>query len=112
MRLSDLLGFTVFDSTGVEVGRINDVRLVQDGPYIEGFGAGLRVEGFVAGPGGVGERLGFHRGGVEGPWILRVIFRSLERRGRYVTWDKVTKMEDGTVRLSVPASTLRPFTED
>src|SRR4051794_19249558 len=49
MRLSDLLSSTVFDAEGREVGRVRDVRLVQDGPIQGTFGAGLRVEGLIIG---------------------------------------------------------------
>ena len=112
MRLSEILDCTVFDAAGAKVGGVNDVRLVQDGPYIEGFGNGLRVEGIVAGPGKVAERLGFHRGATEGPWILRVIFQSLERRGRYIPWDNVDRIDDAAIHLNVAASELGPFRED
>ena len=110
MRLSELLQYTVVDAAGTTIGTVSDVRLVQDGPYVEGFGAGLRVEGLVAGPGKLGERLGYHRGGVGGPWILQVIFRSLERRGRYVTWDKVDRIDGDVIHLTVTAAELEPFT--
>ena len=112
MRLSDLLRNDVMDADGHKIGHVNDVRLVQDGPYVEGFGAGLRVEGLVAGPGKLAERLGFHRGGTEGPWILSVIFRNLERRGRYIPWTDVDRIENDVVHLAVRASELEPFTGD
>jgi sporulation protein YlmC with PRC-barrel domain len=111
MRLSEVLACRVVDAAGQEIGSVNDVRLVQDGPYVEGFGAGLRVEGFVTGSGRVGERLGYHRGGVEGPWILRTIFARLERRGCYVPWSKVDHVEDGVIRLSCPRGELEAFAE-
>ncbi|MEY2398007.1 MAG: hypothetical protein QOJ00_1181 [Actinomycetota bacterium] len=112
MRLSDLTRVAVYDVGGKRIGRLNDVRLVQDGPYVEGFGAGLRVAGFVAGSGRMGERLGFNRGGVDGPWLLKVFFLRLERRGRFVPWDKVARMENDAIHLSVSAAELRPFEPD
>jgi hypothetical protein len=111
MRLSELLRCSVVDASGHEVGGVNDVRLVQDGPYVEGFGDSLRVEGFVAGSGKMGERLGYHRGGVEGPWVLKVIFSALERRGRYITWDKVDRIDGDVIHLSVSGDELEPFSE-
>lgn len=111
MRLSELLACTVVDAAGEQVGRVNDVRFVQDGPYVEGFGAGLRVEGVVTGSGRVGERLGYHRGGVEGPWALRVFFAARERRGRYVTWDKVDRVDDHVIHLSCRRDDLAAFAE-
>jgi sporulation protein YlmC with PRC-barrel domain len=112
MRLSELLGCTVFDAAGDKVGGVNDVRLVQDGPYVEGFGAGLRVEGIVAGKGKVGERLGYHRGGVEGPWILKTVFSRLERRGQYISWDKVERIDDAVIHLNVAKAELSHFVEE
>ena len=38
MRLTDLLGAEVVDRCGQPAGRVHDVRLVQDGPLIGGFG--------------------------------------------------------------------------
>jgi sporulation protein YlmC with PRC-barrel domain len=35
MRLSDLLASTVFDHDGRAIGRVRDVRLVQDGPLVD-----------------------------------------------------------------------------
>jgi sporulation protein YlmC with PRC-barrel domain len=45
MRLTDLLGAEVIDQEGRSAGRVHDVRLVQDGPPVGGFGASLRVAG-------------------------------------------------------------------
>jgi sporulation protein YlmC with PRC-barrel domain len=38
MRLTDLLGAEVVDRSGQHAGRVHDVRLVQDGPLVGGFG--------------------------------------------------------------------------
>jgi hypothetical protein len=48
----------VVDGAGAELGRDEDVHVVQDGPVVEGFGALLRVEGLAIGAGGIGVRLG------------------------------------------------------
>jgi sporulation protein YlmC with PRC-barrel domain len=58
MRLSDLLGAPVRDGQGRSLGHVKDVRLVQDGPYVEGFGHQLRVAELVVGRGPMGTRLG------------------------------------------------------
>jgi len=49
MRLSELLGCVVVDERGRLVGRVHDVRLVQDGPPIGQFGASLRLLGLLVG---------------------------------------------------------------
>jgi hypothetical protein len=99
--MSDVLGAKLVDGDGVVVGVVSDVRLVQDGPFIEGFGSALRVDALVIGRGGVGVRLGYVRGGVRGPWPLRVLASRLEGRARLVRWTDVERIDDGyRTRLS------------
>jgi sporulation protein YlmC with PRC-barrel domain len=109
MLLSELIAAVVVDVDGRKVGAVGDVRLVQDGPFLEPFGAALRVEGLVAGRNGLATRLGYHRGDVGGPWLLAKLFRVLERRARYVPWDVVQRVEDDIVHLSVRSSALSPL---
>jgi hypothetical protein len=111
MRLSELLHATVLDADGVDIGAVDDVRLVQDGPLLLPFGAALRIEGLVLGHAAIGIRLGFGRKTVTGPWLLRVIFNRLARRARYAPWRMVESIEDGVVRLRVPRSQLEPVPE-
>jgi hypothetical protein len=106
MRISDLLHSTVVDRDGREVGSVGDVRLVQEGPVLANFGAAFRVAGLVVGGGGLGLRLGYHRAGVRGPWLLRTLFTRLETRARYVDWDQVDSWEEGTVRVRVTEDEL------
>ena len=100
MRLSELLHSEVVDDRGERYGTVDDVRLVQDGPLQGGFGAALRVDGVVIGRGGLGVRLGFHRGDVRGPWLLNTIFSRLERRARYVPWGQVQSCDGTTLVFS------------
>ena len=112
MLAGELLGSTVLDASGEKVGRVDDVRVVQDGPKVRGFGRGLRVDGLVVGAGGVAVRLGYVRHGVRGPWLVRAIARRLEARGRRIDWDQVESVEPGCVRLSVTADELGPIEPD
>jgi hypothetical protein len=93
MRLSDLLASTVVDERGHVYGKVDDVRLVQDGPLLGAFGAALRVDGIVIGRGGLGVRLGFLRGKIGAPWLLNALFTRLERRAKYVSWQQVRSYE-------------------
>ena len=61
MRLTDLLGAEVVARCGQPAGRVHDVRLVQDGPVVDGFGAALRLDGLLVGGRAVGARLGYER---------------------------------------------------
>jgi hypothetical protein len=109
--MSELLRSTVTDVDGVVMGCIDDVRLVQDGPLLEGFGAALRVEGLVVGRGGLAVRLGFHRHGVTGPILLRKLFVAIERRARYVDWQSVEYWQGDAVRLRVRAADVPRVTD-
>ena len=100
MRLSDLLHARVVDADGTDIGSVDDVRMVQDGPLLLPFGAAFRLEGLMVGHRSVATRLGYVRGGVKGPWVLRTIFSALERRARYVEWEDVAAWDGGTVRLT------------
>jgi hypothetical protein len=94
-----MLGRELVDRDSLGVGVISDVRLVQDGPYIEGFGSALRVEALVVGRGGVGVRVGFIRGGVKGPWPLRTLAGLVEGRARVVRWESIS-YADGMFRTA------------
>lgn len=106
-RLSDLLNGTAYDADGIAVGRVQDVRLVQDGPVVEGFGHKLRVDGVVIGKRARGLRLGFGRADVRGPWLLNVVFGRLARHARYYAWDQF-EWEPGAVRLKPGATPSEP----
>src|SRR5215218_2242776 len=86
MRLSDLLGAEVVDGTGGSAGRVHDVRLVQDGPVVGGFGAALRLDGLLVGRRAVGARLGYDRGKMKGPLPVKLLAGWLFHDGRYVEW--------------------------
>jgi hypothetical protein len=110
-RLSELLHSTVFDAAGEELGSVDDVRLVQDGPLLDGVEAALRIEGLVVGRGSISVRLGFHRQKVTGPWLLAKIFGALERRAAFVPWGEVDRWEGDRVVLRGRASDLPTVAE-
>ena len=100
MRLTDLLGAEVIDQEGRSAGRVHDVRLVQDGPPVGGFGASLRVAGLIVGARGIGARLGYQRRHVKGPWLVRVLAGWLFHDGRYVEWGRVRAIEPNRILIS------------
>lgn len=106
MKLSDLLGAEVVDVDGVACGKVSDVRAVQAGPVTSPFGAALQIEGLVVGKGGLGERLGFHRSNVGGPWLLKSVFEWRERAARFVPWDDVAKVEPGRIHMTTRKADL------
>jgi hypothetical protein len=106
MRLTDLLEARLIDVEGVDLGRIRDVWLVQDGPPIGPFGAALRVERVVAGGAAIGARLGYERASMTGPWPLAAFFHSRHAHGISATWSEVAVLEEGRVRLRLAAAEL------
>ena len=107
MRLSDLLDRPVFDVDGRRLGAVQDVLVSEGKPLLSGHPATLVVDGLVVG-GRQGTRLGFERGGAEGPWPISALFRRLERRARFVPWDIVATCDNDEVRLGLPADRLEP----
>jgi hypothetical protein len=111
VRMGELLRSTVVDADGHAVGSVDDVRLVQDGPLVEGVGAALRVDGLVIGDGSVAVRLGYHRHRVKGPWLLKTIFGALERRARFAAWDLVAGWDGERVVLTCSEADLPSVSE-
>ena len=106
MRMSDLLGADVLDIEGTRIDKVYDVRLVQDGPPIGPFGAGLRLRALLIGPTAIGARLGFERNDVRGPWPLRVAFAALHGASEVPTWEQIASIEEGRIRLRVRVDQL------
>jgi hypothetical protein len=108
MRLSELLGAEVVDQAGGSAGHVHDVRLVQDGPLIGGFGASLRVDGLIVGRRRTGGRLGYARGQVRRPLPVRLVARWLYHGDRYVHWDRVRALEPHRIVISGSVADLPP----
>ena len=106
MRLSELLGRNVADTTGAHVGTVIDVRLVQDGPPMELGQARMRLAGLIVSPRHSGRLLGYDRIPYEGPWLIRRLVRAYHHATRYVPWEWV---DDGTarpLRIDRPAAAI------
>src|SRR4051812_25437877 len=105
MRLDELLRYEVFDAEGVKLGRVRDVRIVQDGPALGHRGAPLfRLHGLIVGPGAVGERLGYHRAGLKGPWLFTKLFAM--RRQVFVPWEQINRSDGGRIDLTTTKAQL------
>jgi hypothetical protein len=89
MRISDLLASEVRRADGAVVGKIREVRIVQDGPIV-GTQAGFRVDALLVGKRSLGVRLGYHAGHIRGPWLLNMLFR---RSSRHITAVAMTDID-------------------
>jgi uncharacterized protein YrrD len=106
MRLTDLLGAEVVARCGQPAGRVHDVRLVQDGPVVDGFGAALRLDGLLVGGRAVGARLGYERGKMKGPLPVKLLTGWLHHDGRYVEWNRIRSIEPDRILISGSISDL------
>ena len=87
MRLADLLGADVVDRCGQRAGRVHDVRLVQDGPLIGGFGASLRLDGLIVRRRAMAPAWATNEATVNGPLLVKLLAGWLDHDGRFVPWD-------------------------
>jgi sporulation protein YlmC with PRC-barrel domain len=109
MRLSDLMEAEVLDASGVAMGRVHDVRLVQDGPQVGSWGAAFRVEGLIVGKGGIADRLGYERSNVHGPWLVKSLIDLFHKDTKFVPWNEVVAIEQGRILVgSTRESLLKP----
>ncbi|GAA3204052.1 PRC-barrel domain-containing protein [Nonomuraea helvata] len=107
MRLSDLLGSPVRDSSGEVVGQVADVRLVQDGPLLRQVQHAFRVAGLIVVARHTGRLFGYERGpAIKGPWLVRAVVRALHRHTRYVPWEQVDRIDGADILLRVPKRDL------
>jgi hypothetical protein len=106
VRASDILETTVFDSDGRKVGQVHDIRIVREGPVQGLFGPTYVARGLIVGAGAVGVRLGFDRTRMAGPAVLRMLFRWVHRKARFVDWSLIESIEGDEIRIRVPIERL------
>jgi uncharacterized protein YrrD len=107
MRLSELIGSEIFDENGVSVGKVHDVRLVQDGP-LRGTSAAFTVHGLIAGPHAIGTNLGFDRRKMHGPWMLKTFFTRLHRDNRFIAWERIASIGEKEIHITGSKDDLEP----
>ena len=107
MRLSDLLGCVVDDANGERAGVVTDVRVVQSGPIVGTFGNAFAIEGLIVGPRQWLSRLGFNRGEIKAPALVRFVAGMAQRGQVFVPWELVVRREEGKVWISAAKSELR-----
>lgn len=107
MRLAELLGCRVLDRDGTDIGTVHDVRFVADGPPYAGTGKpAYRLSALIVGGMAVGDRLGYVRHEMRGPWPLPRLFRRLGRRSLVVPWADVTRFDRPVIEIRSRAGDL------
>lgn len=105
--LTALVDKPVYAAAGKDLGKCHDVWATRTGPRIGAFGPALRVDAVIVGTASVGDRLGYHLGDVEKPWLLSAFFKWLHRSARVVHWDAVARVDAKGVHLRPRAAVER-----
>ena len=103
-RLSELLAMRVRTEDGHRTERVVDVTLAATG---DGHHRMLTVDGLLIGTRRPGTLFGYHRHPRQGPWLIRVIVRSLHRHLGYVGWSDVVEVDWDAGELVVRAEGIR-----
>lgn len=106
MKASDLIGCDVYDSDGIRLGRVHDLRFElsvgQGRPFhceLTGIDCGASAA--------VGHRLGYGTGDMAGPWPLSVLLTRYRRRSlQTIRWTHVAGVAEGRIRLRTTRSRL------
>ena len=109
MRLNELLGQRVVDSTGAEIGGVGDVRLVQDGPLLTSMQRALRIDGLIVVEHRATRLFGYERH--VGPALLRWLIHRRLGEVWYLPWSEVDRIADGTVTITTARTDLKPLEE-
>ncbi|HEY1488941.1 MAG TPA: PRC-barrel domain-containing protein [Micromonosporaceae bacterium] len=107
MRAVDLLGATVIDTDGVEVGIVHDLYLHRGGPAVHDSGQpAYRIAALECGPAGFAHRLGYGHRDLAGPWPINTVLGRMVHRSRLVDWDHIATINNRRIVLDVPADAL------
>ncbi|GAA5164627.1 PRC-barrel domain-containing protein [Amycolatopsis dongchuanensis] len=107
MKGAELIGRRVLDRDGTSVGHVHDLVFTQRGQDAPRF----ELVGLECGKAGLGDRLGYLRGSMAGPWPLPALFRWLGRHSLFVEWSQVRALHADRVELAVARVQLCPFRE-
>jgi hypothetical protein len=99
MKVSDLLGSTVYARDGTKVGHLFDIEARKTGPLVsEAWGNALQISGLLVGSLALLLRLGFHQRTMRGPIGVRFLAR--RAKGYRVSWDQLAAVSEGSVLLN------------
>jgi len=90
-----VLDHDVIDGGGKRLGRIHDVRLVQDVAGPQDAPALFRLDAVVIGRRGLAIRLGYARGHVGGPWLVKWLLTTFSSSPEEIAWRDLRPTDDG-----------------
>ncbi len=99
MRASDVLGRTVVDDGGANLGRVRDIRLTKDA---------LEVEALIVGRRLVTPALDYTYGHVTHPRALAWIVKRIGGELRFIQWEDVMRMDPSVIVVRTGASRALP----
>jgi hypothetical protein len=113
MRTSDLIGTRVYDSGGVDLGKVHNIRAEREGGRdTHDVDAPYAVTHLLVAAGSVGTRLGYGYGHMHGPWPLSAIAKRAMASSYAVEWGQIASFEPKSeLRLSVPRAQLMSMEE-
>jgi sporulation protein YlmC with PRC-barrel domain len=109
MQLNEILGLRVIDAAGSDIGRVADVRLVQDGALLTSMQLALRVDGLIVVEHRATRLLGYERH--VGPAVLRRLVHSRLGQVWYLPWDNVDQVTDSKVHARSGREDLQAMEE-
>lgn len=105
MRGVELMGRGVLDPRGRSAGYVHDLVFRQTGDDPPRF----VLIGLECGNAAIGDRLGYTRGAMQGPWPLTTLFRWLSRRSLFVEWTAVRRVGRERIEISKTKDELERF---
>ena len=100
MRSLDLVGAEVRNERGERLGVVHDLLLQSGAPPLpDSSEPAFAISKLVVGPSGVGHRLGYGRGEMNGPWPLTLILKRLAARSREIPWSDVLECASRTITV-------------
>lgn len=108
MRAVDLIGRSVFDRTGQQVGQVHDLRFAAGGRRVVDSGQpAYRLTEIECGPAGLAHRFGFGHRAIAGPWPLNRILARIGRRSLLIRWEQIASIGPERIDLTAGVDDLR-----
>jgi hypothetical protein len=106
IRMTAIIDKTVRDKNRTVIGKAHDVFGVRDGPVL-GNEPAYRIEHVIAGRGAFGDRFGYDRHDMKGPWPLAALFNWMKRGALGFRWPDIDSIDADTITLNRSINELK-----